>query len=829
MGGSTGPWHEVPAGTTAPAAGVAQGTGRAEATHLASDERDTSRTAALRRLLRRRPPWLRLPPRMALTLAVLGTAALAAYLSDAAPTEIRALDEAYVAGLTATVAFFATSARRWTWFVPAGVGAAVAVDSRMMLLLAAAALGLGLWVVAAGRRTPARAALVAGVGVAVLMRAESVGFRGTTALLTAAAVLPIVVSGYRLASRPVRRYTGQAMLVAGGLMSLMVIGAVIGGASVAQDLVDGTRLLDEGVVAARDADDQVAANRLTQASRHLQSASSTLESWFVQPARALPVVGPNLEAVSRLADDTGDVAQASSDAATSVDVDALRFSDGRLDPALVGTVADSLGPVATTLERAQASLDDVRSPWLLPAVSQRMDRLEREVRRNGPDVTNAVRGAQAAQFLLAGTPERPMRYLVLFTTPTEARGRTGFPGNYAELEVIDGRITMPRFGRISELEQAGTPGPQRFVTGPADYLARYDRFDPLGTWRNLTMSPDFPSIAQVAMELYPQSSGTELAGVMSIDPTGLAALMHFTGPIQPAEVEGLTTPLTEQNVAQYLHLDQYRTFAGANDDRIDFLGDVAEITFRRLTTGVDLPGPEEVVDVLSPAVKGGHIQFVSPLGLDYFDSIGMAGRFDPARCDFLSVVNNNAGGNKLDQFLERSLRYDVNWDPATSAVSSHVTATLRNAVSPADLAALPDYVVGNVVGLPRGTNRSFVSIYSCGLLSLEGARLNGQPLAVQSEVEVGRDVYSTFVDIPPGGTVILELDLRGALGEPSYDLTLAQQPLVRAERAEIAVTVGGDDRVRARGEDVVVDDRTVRWAGPLDRERSFVVRAGEED
>jgi hypothetical protein len=83
------------------------------------------------------------------------------------------------------------------------------------------------------------------------------------------------------------------------------------------------------------------------------------------------------------------------------------------------------------------------------------------------------------------------------------------------------------------------------------------------------------------------------------------------------------------------------------------------------------------------------------------------------------------------------------------------------------------------------------------------------------------------VDIPHGGTVTLELDLRGALGTPRYDLMLAQQPLVRAERAEVAVTVGGDERVRARGEDVVVDDRTVRWAGPLDRERSFVVEAGD--
>ena len=61
--------------------------------------------------------------------------------------------------------------------------------------------------------------------------------------------------------------------------------------------------------------------------------------------------------------------------------------------------------------------------------------------------------------------------------------------------------------------------------GPPDLVARYSRFDVANTWRNLTMTPDFPSLAVAANELYQQSGGQPINGVISVDPAGLAALM----------------------------------------------------------------------------------------------------------------------------------------------------------------------------------------------------------------------------------------------------------------------------------------------------------------
>src|SRR5688500_10301407 len=67
-------------------------------------------------------------------VSVLGVAALAALGSDAEPTGLAVLDKAYVAAIAGGTAFFAGSARRWTWFLPAGIGAVLADDGTAIAL-----------------------------------------------------------------------------------------------------------------------------------------------------------------------------------------------------------------------------------------------------------------------------------------------------------------------------------------------------------------------------------------------------------------------------------------------------------------------------------------------------------------------------------------------------------------------------------------------------------------------------------------------------------------------------------------------------------------------
>ncbi|MDD9370317.1 MAG: DUF4012 domain-containing protein, partial [Acidimicrobiales bacterium] len=594
--------------------------------------------------------------------------------------------------------------------------------------------------------------------------------------------------------------------------------AVLGVVSVADEVADGVRGIDGGIAAARDADDDLAAAELDQAARSLASADTTLSSWFVGPAKSLPIVGPNLEAITSLASQSTEVAEITSLAASTADVDSLRFVDGRLDPQAVADMAEPLAQVSDALTALSETVEEARSPWLTSLVSSRIDRLDEQMATAAPDAAVALQSVRMAPALLGA--EGPQRYLVLFTTPVEARGRVGFPGNYAELVVDDGQLSMPVFGRVADLEAAGL-GTGRTLTMSPEMVARYGRFDISNTWRNLTMSPDFVSLAVAAAELYPQSGGQAIDGVIGVDPAGLAALMRYTNPIA---VEGRAEPLTSENVEEFLLLEQYVDFEDDNDERVDMLDTVADQTFRDLTTA-DLPGPRAVSEHLDRAVDGGHLQFVTFDEGTFYPllTLGVTGVLEPVDegTDSFLLTTANAGGNKIDLFLRRREQYDVRWDPSTGEVTSTLRVTLEN-TAPAE--GWPHYVIGNSVGLPPGTNRSYVSIYSP--FALDEARLGGQPVAIQSELELGRNVYSLFVDIPPGGSVDVELDLTGSVDGRRYELDLPVQPFATVDEVAVNVEVAGATPVA--GGDATVEGNIARWTTTRDDSRSLSVAAVRE-
>ena len=745
-------------------------------------------------------------------VAVAGTAVAAAVLTNAQPTGLDMSDMFWSAALVAALASLGATARRWTWFLPAGAGALLAGDE-VAMACAGVAIVIAFVSVLRNTRSRARGALVCGLGGIALLRAGPLGFHGVTAIITFAAIVPAMVSGYEHASRRVRRRARRIAAIGASVVGLMLVGAALGVLSVQKDLAAGIRGIDDGIAAARDVDDDLAAEQLDAASRSLTSAESTLTSWFVSPARSLPIVGPNLDAIGGLAAQAGDVAEVSSLAATSADLDALHFTDGRLDPQAVADMQGPLARVRNALESMQAEVDDAQSPWLLSLVTSRIDRLEEQVDGALPDAEVAQGVVSIAPKLLGA--EGPQRYLVFFTTPVEARGRIGFPGNYAELVVDNGQLTMPVFGRVAELEAAGSG---RTLTEPADMVSRYGRFDIANTWRNLTMTPDFPSFALAASQLYLQSGGQQVDGVISVDPAGLAAVMRLID--EPVQVAGRDEPLTWDTAEAFLLSGQYAEFEDDNEQRLEVLDEVARTTFRRLTTA-DLPGPPSLSRSLDPIVDGGHVMF-APIDTGAFavlSTLGVTGYLPPPAADedSLLVTTTNAAGNKADLFLQRRERYSVRWNPETGQLQTTLRLTLENQ-APAE--GFPDYVLGNAVGLPRGTNRSFVSIYSP--FALEAARIGGQPAALQAEVELGRNVYSTFVDIPPGATVDIEVDLSGAIGGRRYVLDIPVQPFAKPDEATVTVEVV--DGIAA-SRDADVEGNVATWSGTLDRDRHVVVSA----
>ncbi len=709
-----------------------------------------------------------------------GSAALGAVLSGAAPTPSPVADAVINATVAVGVVYLSSRAGRWAWLTMAGV-AMIAADSSVALLAAGSALTLGVVAVALDRRNRVVGAAVGALAVQALFRLPGGDRLGTATLIAVVAVVPVVVSGYRNAGRGVRR----GLLIGAATVGVLAVGVALltgivalGQRSTVQAGIDQTRA---GLRAAENGETTKARRLLSDAERSFSTASDAFGVPWLRPASAVPVLGQNFEALKVAADQGAALTATAGDVLIDADVESLRFQDGALDLELVRSFGPPLEDASAALGRAVDDLEAASSPWLLSPVGDRYEDFSAELADADADTEVAVEGVEVAPALFGGEGER--RYLVLFTTPAEMRGLGGFVGNWAELTAVDGDLELTRSGRSEELRPA--PGsPPHAISGPADYLDRWGSYQPGFHVQDTTFSPDFPSVAEVWQQIYPQTRvGAPIDGVILVDPYALAALMTFTGPIS---VPGYPTPLTAENAADILLREQYLTFEGSNEGRIDFLDDATRLTFEALTAG-DLPGPREVTEVLGPVVREGRllVNSVHPDEQTFFTGVDLDGALPPVEGDFLSVTNQNSGNNKIDIFLHRNIRYEVVYDPDTGRVEGEVTVTLRN---DAPASGLPSYVIGNrdPSRIPIGANLSYLSVYTPW--DVVDAALDGEPIPVEHAEELDRFVYGTFVRVPPGGTRTVTMTLEGA-GRPGYDyrLTFAPQPLVNPDRLALDV------------------------------------------
>lgn len=739
----------------------------------------------------RQAPWL---PIIYIAAGVLGA------FGGARPTGLSWLDPVLL-GLGGA-ALAASGERAST--VPLYVAAATAVVLQPATVpLALGALGL----VAAWTRRWEQCSAVAGAVAGGLTWAGAVGVPGAPGsspiVLPMAACLWVVWSAQRHGSESFRQRARALTAAASGvLVAAGLLGALA--AATARTYVErGADLLQAGLDAGQLGDTETALADFQAAREALFTGQSNLGALWARPAWIVPGMSQNLRVLHDLTGEAEELAGVAVTTAESADLQALQAKGGRIDLAAVAAVEEPLLTLHRALEQTSAAVSALGDAWMLPPVRSGLEELTTQVTDAIASTELAIEGVRVAPELLGA--DRQATYLVLFTTPVEARATSGFPGNFAEVTFDDGRFDMTRFGRISELVDA-LPEGGGTLSGPADYLARYGRFKPNWEWRNTTMSPDFPSVASVVAELYPQSGGVPVDGVMTVDPVALAALLSFTGPIV---IPGISEPLTSDNAAEFLLREQYLTF-GENPDRIDALEVLAETTFDRLQAGT-LPGPRGMASVLGPVVEQKHLQvfaFADGTG-EFLDALGLSGRYPAVEGDFVGVTHSNAAGNKIDLFLKRSLDYDVVWEPATGALSATVTITLTNE---APASGLPDYVIGNSLerrmgdeAPPAGWNNLFLTLYTPW--DDRSATLDGEPITLSRIDELNRRALSIYVPIGPGATRTVTVELAGFLAGPQYVLDLAAQPLVSPEAATVSVRVAGASRLRAAGPVEVAGER----------------------
>lgn len=418
------------------------------------------------------------------------------------------------------------------------------------------------------------------------------------------------------------------------------------------------------------------------------------------------------------------------------------------------------------VRRAQALPDGS----LLTAVAHAREKLIADtdsLRRTATQLRDAT---AIAPSMLGGDGKR--RYFVAFQTNAELRGSGGLLGAYAILEADQGRLRLTKLGANKALRDT-YPTP---TDGLDDsFAAQYGGFGADGFWLNSNMSAHFPTVNKIWSSMYERTTGDHIDGSIALDPIALAQILKATGPATGPGGEVVSADnlvaLTEQQIYQ-----RYPAFA--QDPLRDGLQlDIARALYDRLVAPVS--HDVGLLPQLGSAAAGGHVHIASghPDEQSVLERSSVGGALPARDGPYLQVALNNAGGTKLDYYLQPTISYSFE-DAQAGSQHVSVAVSLR---SDAPTSGLPDYVVirpdqpGNA-SLVRGQNRLYVSVYAGRGATLRGASIDGVPIELEAASEQSHPVWSAFITLDPGQERTLLL----ALTEPGTDqhVTVVAPPTV---------------------------------------------------
>jgi hypothetical protein len=709
--------------------------------------------------------------------------AVAAALSGAHPTGSPVIDAVYLVLFGAALPAAGSIAGRATLLWMAGVAAGFSRGYVIFPAFAALLLSFG----AAVTRRPIRPlnALAAAVSVQVVLRLPHTGFHGGSALVAAAAVAPCLFNAIARLPRWARLsvvWTATAVVFLGIVLSIPV--AIEAGLA-HTDAARGTTAAEDALRAVSDGDAAGGTAQLQAAQADFGAVASRVGAWWTAGARLVPVASQQRKAVLTGSQVARDVSAAAGAEAGQINFGQLHYQAGGLDLARVEALQAPLRRLDTELTGALGRLHSSQSQWLVQPLASRLDLVTTKVAKAQKSASLAALAVGAAPSLLGGQGTR--HYLALVMDPSESRGLGGLVVSYGIVTASGGHLSLGQFQDISKFNaQVGDHGGGH-ITGPADFLVRYGQ-NPALYSQNVTYSPDLPTVTQVMSELYSEAGFGSLDGVLVVDPTAIASLLNFSGPVEVAGIGQMTS----SNADQILERGQYAAYPSPTQQTVrrNALTGALSQALSSLTHG-SLPGPLSLANTLDPDVRAGDLLFwsVHPNDQPLLERIGMAGAFPkPDGGDLVGVVTSNGAANKIDAYLQRTIDDQVHYNRSTGHVDETVRVTLHNE-APAQ--GVSSEVIGSYTGsgFPPGTNRLWLNLYSP--LQLVGGQLDGHNLPLTTEPELGVNTYSTFVTIPAGGTVTATFQVQGQVSAGGYGLHVYSQPMALPDHTTITVYGSG--------------------------------------
>ncbi|CAH0130459.1 DUF4012 domain-containing protein [Microbacterium sp. Bi128] len=324
-------------------------------------------------------------------------------------------------------------------------------------------------------------------------------------------------------------------------------------------------------------------------------AAATVQGPLWQMASDVPVVGANIDAVSRVTRAVDilvrDALPPGMQMIADLDIKKLALEGGGFDLQPFQQAQASIPAVSQAFAAAKAETDGIRSDQLLGPVAGPVGEIRDVIDRTAPTLDVVNRYLPTLLSMAGG--EGSKTYLIVFQNNAEIRATGGNPAASIIMKVDQGKFELLDQASSATFYEEGTAGEQ-FSDIPAETLGLYPstfaRYS-----QDYTMTPSYPTTVQLFQDLWSRTNGERFDGVISIDPVVLSHMLAVAGPVDVAGEQ-----ITGDNAVKVLLSDAYERFPSGRDSDV-FFSEVSRAVFSHLTSGAW--DPAKMLDALSTSAQ----------------------------------------------------------------------------------------------------------------------------------------------------------------------------------------------------------------------------------
>lgn len=585
----------------------------------------------------------------------------------------------------------------------------------------------------------------------------------------------------RMSSEHIRRIKRQRRnrrILIAMLIVLMALAAVVGVFALSalkvknelQQAADGAKGL-QSVIA--DADQSKLESHATEFSSHIDEAyrQTTSPMWSV--ATHLPYVGDDISAIRTtvvaLEDISSQALPQLVQTSGNINLSKIQVKNGTIG---ISGLEASQKPLHVADEVIDGAVREIKSAQQ-PNIRQVADAFD-FAKTSCTKISNTVHGMSTLARLLPGmlgtdshANDAPRNYLILAQTNAEARPSGGMTGSLGVITVQGGHLSMQPFVSDGELPKADEP----VVELTAEERLLFT--DKLGTdIRDVNFTPDFPRTGEIVRAMWAKQYGTQVDGVIAIDPLFLQNMLAVTG--------GVTMPdgsvLDGTDTARTLLNTVYAKMTPEETDK--YFSTAAQAAFDHITRNAG--NPKAYIEALSKSVDQGHLLLWSAHEdeQELIAESKISGRLitEGAKPQ-VGVYISDETQSKMDWYLHREVTAEFQKVAANGANQYTVHVKLKNLMTAEELETAPNYVTGGTDGTEPGDIRTALFLYAPANGRLVDWKFQNSDDYQGVTVHDGLTLAVAKIALKPGEEYDITLHVQSAQNtkEP---LTLRQTPLI---------------------------------------------------